>query len=120
MPPKQFIEMAEKVGSKKSVTRFNWNQSKTKACPALCSLWWKRAVVWFSGGFLNVTHENYLSNIILIFLCVCLPYCSSGSCQLLSMCATACSEQLGPRRWQRKPVLTCSKCFEPGKFVIKL
>lgn len=67
---------------------------------------------WFSGGFFNVTHENYLSNVILIFLCICLTYCSSGSCQLISMCATACSEQLRPRRWQRKPVLTCSKCFE--------
>lgn len=45
------------------------------------------------------------------------------SCQLISMCATACWEQLRPGRWQRKPVLTCSKFFElsqsqtePGKF----
>lgn len=74
-------------------------------------------------GFFNVTHENCISNIILIFLCICLTYCSSGSCQLISTCAASCSEQLRPRRWQRKPVLTRSKFFElsqsqtePGKF----
>lgn len=59
-----------------------------------------------------MTHENYISNIILIFLCICLTYWSSGSCQLINTCAAACSEQLRPRRWKRKPVLTCFKFFE--------
>lgn len=63
-------------------------------------------------GFFNVTHENYISNIIFIFVCICLTYCSSGSCQLINTCAAACLEQLRPRRWQRKPVLTRFRFFE--------
>lgn len=71
------------------------------------------AALWFCGDFcvvfVSMWHmQNCISNTILTFICICLNHCGSGSCQLLSTCAPACSEQPRPRRqqMQRKPVLT--------------